>query len=415
MKSFVAIIGGGIAGISAANELSREKVPFALIEKEFYAGGKSSLLCCKASEKCNRCSACVADHRIKDFFSGRESPLHVGSYLTGIEKDEKGFNINFKKSARSVIEEKCTSCGKCEEACPVAGKAIKLPPPGTFPKTAYIDKSLCLRSKGENCEICAKVCPENAVDYSQNPVNEKIYASSVILAVGFEHFNPRDKSSFHYGIFKNVISGQELEEALRIKGKVVRPSDGKVPSSIAYIQCAGSRDPKNTNPYCSQVCCLYAMRTALHIKEESPDTKIKIFYMDIQSDCKKEMEFYNDCLARIEMERSMPGNIEELDSGGILVTYESIEKGKNIAEEFDMVVLSTGIAATPANKMVTQMFGLKTDSSGFIESGDESERTKTKDRRIFIAGCCQSPKNISSSMAQGVAAARNAIEIGYGE
>ena len=414
MNCDVAIIGGGVAGISAALQLSSEGISYVIIEKELYAGGKSLQLCCKASDRCNKCGACTADHKIKGIFSEPSSSFLEGSDLISADEVNGNFNLRIKKSSRGVISHKCTKCGKCVDACPVEGKAIKFPPSMAFPVFPFIDKNICLRTSGEECTKCSDVCPHSAIDYSGETEELEVNASSVIITVGLEHFNPADKSSYHYGAFKNIISAQALEEKMRREGGLRRPSDGKAPSSIAFIQCAGSRDPKNANAYCSQICCLFAMRSSLHIKEYAPDTKIKIFYMDLQADCKDEMEIVSRCRESIEMERSMPGLIVEKDDGRIGLTYESIENNKNIEEEFDLVVLSTGISPSPSGAQVAGLFGLEVDDAGFIQKSNGIDKTRTVNEKIFIAGGCERPKNAVSSIVQGIAAARNAASLSKG-
>lgn len=414
MNCDAAIIGGGVAGISAALQLSSEGLSYVIIEKEFYAGGKSLQLCCKASDRCNKCGACVADHKIKEIINEQSLRFIAGADLKSAQENSESFNLKVSQSPRGVLTQKCTKCGKCVDACPVEGKAVRFPPFRAFPGFPFIDKKICLRTTGEECAKCSDVCQISAIDYSGETEEVEVNASSVIIAVGLEHFDPADKSFYHYGVFKNIISGQELEEQLRRQGSLKRPSDGKIPSSIAFIQCAGSRDPKNANAYCSQICCLFAMRSSLHIKEDAPDTKLKIFYMDLQADCKEEMDIVARCRESIEFERSMPGVIVEKDNGVIGLTYESLENNKNIEEDFDLVVLSTGIAPSPSNAAVSGLFGLDLDDAGFIQKSSSADKTKTANDRIFIAGGCEGPKNVVSSIAQGVAAGRNAAVLTRG-
>lgn len=409
MNFDVVIIGGGVAGISAALQISQEGYSYALIEKSFFLGGKSLQLCCKASDRCNKCGACTADHKIREIFKESYNSFFIGSFVNRAEERDGNFILNVKRMPSGILSENCTKCGKCVEVCPVEGKAVNFPPFSSFPQIPFIDKEKCLRSFGNECSKCADACKYAAIDYSQKEEETEINTKTVVIAVGLEHFDPSQKSSYHYGIFKNIISGQELEEKIRKEGVIVRPSDGEHPSSIAFIQCAGSRDPKNANPYCSQICCLFAMRSSLHIKEDLPDTRIKIFYMDLQADCKEEMEIVERCKKSIEFERSMPGVIVEKEDGRIGLTYESLEKGKNIEEDFDLVVLSTGIAPSSSNREIAELFGLEIDEAGFIKKLSPIDKTRTKNEKIFIAGGCEGPKNAVSSIMQGIAAGRNAV------
>ena len=406
----VLVIGGGIAGMTSAIELARAGLEVNLVEKEHSLGGFGIRYCCKASVSCNKCSACLVNLKMNEFeIEDKINVLTDCEVFESSEIDGK-FKVKIKKSPRYVSIEKCIACGKCKEVCPVKGSAIKLPHPQAYPKTYFIDKTLCLRFKGENCKLCKGVCPTGAVDYEEKEKDFAVDSDCVVVACGFSPFDARERSQYRYGVFQNVITALDLEEQLRFNGELRKPSDNLVPQRIAFIQCVGSRDIKLGNDYCSQVCCLYALRMARLLKNEDKDRTITIFFMDLQNIAKEAGSFYEACSKEINLMRAMPGNLEEDENKAVVINYEDIEEGKNKSAEFDLVVLSIGIKAGENIDKVSKVFGLKREDNGFFKSCDPYDLTLTEKQNIFIAGACQGPKDISSSIAQGLAAAENVVK-----
>jgi len=245
----VLIIGGGIAGMTCATELAKAGVEINLLEKEPYLGGFGIRYGCKASEVCNKCSACIVNLKMNEFQIAEGINIFTNCEVLESNEINGRFNTKVKRSPRYVSLEKCIACGLCEKVCPVKGSAIKLPHPQAYPKIYLIDKNLCLRFKGEDCKLCAEACPTKAVNYEEKESTFSIDADSVVVACGFSPFNAKERSQYRYGIFKNVITGLDLEEQIKFRGEVRRPSDNAIPKKIAFIQCVGSRDTRLGNDY----------------------------------------------------------------------------------------------------------------------------------------------------------------------
>ena len=405
----VAVIGGGIAGVACAIELVNAGAEVNLVEKEHSLGGFAIRYGCKASGVCNKCSACIVNLKMNDLQMQNGIIILTGCEVIESSENEGKFDVKIKKTPRYVSLEKCISCGLCKEVCPVNGSAIRIVHQQSLPKAYFIDEGLCLRFKGEKCNLCEKVCPAKAVNYSEKEEIFGVGADSVVVACGFSPFDAKKRIQYRYGVFQNVITGINLEEQLRFKDGIRRPSDNAIPKKVAFIQCVGSRDINIGNDYCSQVCCLYAMRMAKVLKNESPEISVSIFYMDLQNLSKEASLFYEKCLKEINFVRAMPGDVGEREDKSIVINYEDIEKGEDRQEEFDLVVLSIGITPAESIKKIGKIFGLKTGESGFFQTSDPCDFTLTDKPNVFIAGACQGPKNIPASIAQGIAAAENVL------
>src|SRR3972149_6891853 len=405
----VLIIGGGIAGVACAIELAKAGAEVNLVEKEHSLGGFAIRYGCKASGVCNKCSACIVNLKMNDLQMQNGIIILTGCEVIESSENEGKFDVKIKKTPRYVSLEKCISCGLCKEVCPVNGSAIRIVHQQSLPKAYFIDEGLCLRFKGEECNLCEKVCPTKAVNYNEKEEIFSINADSVVLACGFSPFDAKKRIQYRYGVFQNVITGINLEEQLRFKDGIRRPSDNAMPKKVAFIQCVGSRDMNIGNDYCSQVCCLYAMRMARVLKNEYPETSVTIFYMDLQNLTKEASLFYEKCSKEINFIRAMPGDVGERENKSVVINYEDIEKGETRQEEFDLVVLSIGITPAEDTKRLGKIFGIKTGESGFFQSPDPCDFTLTGNPDVFIAGACQGPKNIPSSIAQAMAAARNVL------
>lgn len=406
----ILVIGGGIAGVSCAIEVAKAGAEVNIVEKEYSLGGFGIRYGCKASDVCNKCSACIVNLKMNDLQVQNGINILTGCEVIESSENGKKFDVKIKKFPRYVSIEKCISCGLCKEVCPVNGSAIKIAHQQSLPKAYFIDKGLCLRFRGEECNLCEKVCPTKAVNYNEKEETFSISVDSVVVACGFSPFDAKKRIQYRYGIFQNVITGLNLEEQLRFKDGIRRPSDNAIPKKVAFIQCVGSRDINIGNDYCSQVCCLYAMRMARVFKNEYPETSVTIFYMDLQNLTKEASLFYEKCSKEINFVRAMPGDVGERENKSIAINYEDIEKGENRQEEFDMVVLSIGITPAEDIKKLGKIFGIKTGENGFFQSSDPCDLTLTENPNVFIAGACQGPKTIPASIAQGMAAARNVLE-----
>ncbi|MCG6980755.1 MAG: FAD-dependent oxidoreductase, partial [Deltaproteobacteria bacterium] len=289
-----------------------------------------------------------------------------------------------------------------------ARKAIYIPFSNAIPQIALLDEENCTL-----CGKCEKVCPTRAVDYFQEPEEFSIEAKTAILATGFEITPAENKHQYGEGKIPNVITALQMERLLAPHGpynRVLRPSDGMEPDSIAYIQCAGSRDKSMGIPYCSRVCCMYAIKQAMLLSGALPLADITIYYMDIRAFGKGYEEFYQNAVAMgIEFVKGKVANISEGDNGGVKVQYESQENGTGVtAAEHDLVVLSLGMVAgwNPEGRCA-----VTTASDGFIKTiKPKSSPSQTDMEGVFVAGAAAGPKDIVDTIAEAGAAAMEATK-----
>ncbi|CAN2039545.1 4Fe-4S ferredoxin [Candidatus Magnetomoraceae bacterium gMMP-15] len=352
----VMVIGGGVAGLTAAWELARENVNVELIEKAGFLGGHGIQFSCKATDKCHQCGACSVEKVLKDVIEEPKINIHIGTEIEKVSKNGN-FSVNLKKSESSQT--------------------------GTEIDQVYSKNNLSLKS--------AESCDSLDVD-------------AIILASGFTPFNPEIKSTYGYGKFKNMISGLDLERNKKRQGGVLRPSDGKPPKKVAFIQCVGSRDERLGNLWCSQVCCPYALRLARSLKFVKPETEITVFYMDIQNASKNFSAFYEKCKEELNFVRNIPVDMYPSETDGLRTRYAD-ESGAPIDDEFDLVVLSIGITPNADNNQLSELLGIELNLDGFFLSNDLLNKTITSQDGIFIAGTAQGPKSIPASMAHAGQAA----------
>jgi heterodisulfide reductase subunit A len=337
--------------------------------------------------------------------------------LDGIEGTPGAFHVRATRKPRYVDEDACTGCRQCEYACPVsvphdfeggfgARKAIYVPFSNAVPQKALVDLDSCVL-----CGKCERVCPAHSVDFSQQAEDVLLDAKAVIVATGFDQTPPAAKPEYGYGNIPNIITGLQMERLLAPHGpygRVLRPSDGKVPESIAYIQCAGSRDESLGVPYCSRVCCMYAVKQAMLLSGALPLADITIYYMDIRAFGKGYEEFYQNALAMgVEFVKGKVARISEGENQSPVVRVEMIEEGGVIRErQHDLVVLSLGMV--PAWKPNGRT-PIKVASDGFVNTPNAKLRPVLTDQEgIFVAGTAAGPKDIVDSIVEGGAAAMEA-------
>lgn len=320
----VLIIGGGISGIVSALELHRLGVPVMMIEKEASLGGLASHFCCKASEACNKCFACVADKKLKELNGLAQIPRITDAEITEVEGNQGCYKVSLTKA------------GKVSE----------------------------------------------------------FEAKAIIVAAGIDPFDASGKGEYGYGVLKNVVTARDLEEMLRLEGKIYRPSDGKLPKNIGFIQCVGSRDESIGNPYCSHVCCAYALRLIRTIRHQYPEVNASFFYMDIQPAGASFHDFLSACRADqgLRFVRSIPSRVYHSPvTEDLKVRLADPERGEVVEEPFDMVVLSVGMVLKKEAKVLANLLGLGLNEEGFLAD-------PAPGKGIFITGACAGPKDIDLSI-----------------
>jgi heterodisulfide reductase subunit A len=404
----VLVIGGGIAGLTAAWELARLGLDVALVEKSPFLGGHAIQFCCKASDECQKCAACSVEKRLLEVIQEPRIKVYLRSELKSVSRNG-ALSYVLSRSPLYIDPERCTNCGLCFEKCPAAGAIIRGYSKNDVPLYA-IHETHCLYFRDQSCRLCQDVCPEKAIDLSRRSGEVSGEADAMIVASGFQAFDPVARPRYGYGINRNLITALELERMLREKAEVLRPSDDKVPKRIAFIQCVGSRDHKLGHGFCSQVCCGYAMRMAEAISYRYPEVKVSIFYMDMQNCGKNFSKFYERAKERIRFVRFMPGDIFQGDGDELIVCYGDETDGRAVREPFDLVVLSVGIMPGSSNVSLAHVLNLDLDEHGFFAFADSMDKTSTSQQGIFLAGTAQGPKDIVDSMGQAGQAAQRAAQ-----
>jgi heterodisulfide reductase subunit A len=408
------VIGGGIAGLQAALDLAEQGFHVAVIEKDASIGGKMIRLS-KVFPTLD-CASCITTPKMAAAAHHDNISLFTYCRLDRLIREGKRLTADVTQLPRYVDAQKCIGCRKCEYACPVyvsdpeqggfsARKAIAIPFSNAIPQTAVLDEENCML-----CGSCAKVCPTDAVDYFQEPRRIAIQARTAVLATGFEITPLSSKQQYGNGAIANVITALQMERLLAPHGpynRVLRPSDGKEPESIAYIQCAGSRDKSMGISYCSRVCCMYAIKQAMLISGSLPLADITIYYMDIRAFGKGYEQFYQNAKAMgIEFVKGKVATVAEGEDGKVALRYENQNGAGITTAEHDLVVLSLGMVPgwQPGDTC-----SVGTGADRFIESVRPRMAPSVTDMEgVFVTGAAAGPKDIVDSIAESGAAAMEA-------
>ncbi len=316
----ILIVGGGIAGLTAALELAGQGFPSLLVEQREELGGWAGTYTCKAVDgRCQKCGACLVTDAIKEVRETAGIEISLQTSVLGLRRDEEGFQGRFKNEEGEMS--------------------------GRF--------------------------------------------SAVMLCHGFEPFDPAKKSNLGYGRISNLITGLELEEMLKETGDAVRPSDGKSPRDLAFVQCVGSRNPSLGRGYCSQVCCGYALRMARQIKANHPATRITFFYMDVQTFGRDFPRLFSELRDDIYWIREIPGDFYQAQGDRVGVTVEDDGEIEDLA--FDLMVLSIGMGPSDTDRSFEKWLDLRRGPEGFLASPVEGG--------VFLAGSAGGPMTIPDTIA----------------
>jgi heterodisulfide reductase subunit A len=415
LEADAVIVGAGIAGLQAALDLADGGYRVVMVEKEPSIGGRMISLS-KVFPTLD-CASCITTPKMAA--SAHHDNISILTYteLDAIEGTPGEFHVRATRKPRYVDEDACTGCRQCEYACPVsvphdfeggfgARRAVYVPFSNAIPQKALIDLDDCVL-----CGKCERVCPANCIDFAQKPEEMVINAKAVVVATGYDQTPPRAKGEYGYDDIPNVITGLQMERLLAPHGpygRVLRPSDGKVPDSIAYIQCAGSRDQSLGVSYCSRVCCMYAIKQAMLLSGSLPLADITVYYMDIRAFGKGYEEFFQNAQAMgIEFVKGKVARIREGENQSPVVRVEMIEEdGAPRERQHDLVVLSLGMvpAWAPNGRALVD-----TAKDGFINTPSPKLRpTLTDQEGIFVCGTAAGPKDIVDSIVEGGAAAMEA-------
>jgi len=409
------VVGGGISGMQAALDLADQGYLVALVEREASIGGKMIALS-KVFPTLDCCS-CITTPKMSAVAHHPGIQLFTYSEVERVEENVNGFMIQVLHKPRYVREDLCTGCRQCEYACPIylpnpfdlnmsATKAVRVPFSTAVPQTAVLDIDYCLL-----CGKCEKACPVEAIDLTQTPQTIEVQATTIVLATGYAT-TPRDaKAEYGAGAYPNVIDGLMMERLLAPTGpygRILRPGDGKEPESIAYVQCAGSRDETLGVEYCSRVCCMYAIKQAMLISGSLPMADITIYYMDIRTFGKGYEQFYQTARSMgVEFVKAKIASIHEDEHRNPVLRLESIDGKPNVTERtHDLVVLSVGML--PQYNPQT-LYEVPVASDGFVEQSSPNLSPSLTDRPgIFVAGSAAGPMDIVDSIIMAGSAAASA-------
>ena len=443
MEKAVLVIGGGIAGIQASIDLADRGLMVHLVEKAPSIGGVTAQLertfpnvyCSICNPQLGGtfpnmyCSTCILAPKMMECFRHPNIVLHTLSEVVEVTGSSGDFRVKTLEKPRYVDATRCTWCGACTEECPVtipsefqAGlgmrKAIYIPFPQAVPPVASIDSEHCLHFQEGVCRVCEELCPAGAIDYEQQPREVEVNASSIIIATGFEQYNPQEIGEYGYKRFANVITALEFERLVCASGptggRLERPSDNKIAHRIAFVQCVGSRSHRIGVPYCSSVCCIHASKEVVLIKERDPESEVTIFYIDLKVFGKGFQDFVDRARDNwgVKYIRGRPGEIREHPfTKDLVIWYEDTDRCKVDRMEADLIVLCTAMTPRPENKKLADVLGVKLDEFGFFKVQDPISRPiETNVPGIYVCGCCHGPRDIPESVTEASAAAARAAE-----
>jgi heterodisulfide reductase subunit A len=416
----VLVVGAGVAGISAALTLSQHNRKVYVVEKAPCIGGKAARY--EDFYHTMECAACVLDPVIDAVLHNGQIEVFTYSEVQEVLGYYGNFQVKIKQKARFVESKACLGCGLCFDVCPVTvknayneglndRKAIYVPYAGAMPNVAVIDEANCMRFSGEACCACQEACPFDAINYEDTDMVQKVKVGAIVIATGFDIFDPKRAPEYGYGKIDNVYTCLEFERLLSSNGPTegnILLKNGRLPRKIAFVHCVGSRTIKH-NEHCSGVCCLYLLKFAHQVKQKIPEVSIVEFYSDFCLPGKGSQRFFNTVSREggVEFIRTKkPGSIQiNWESSEIQIKYLDVH-GDYHTVSSDMVVLASAIEAPRDAPEIARIFDVTQGEDGFfIEEHPKINPVSTVREGIYIAGCSQGPKDIPGSIAQGQAAA----------
>jgi len=425
IKPSALVVGAGIAGIQAALTIAKEGMKVFLIERSAYIGGHMAQL--DKTFPTLDCASCIFTPKTVEVAQNKNLELYVCSEVIDVKGYVGNFTVRIKKQPSYVNQSRCTGCADCIEACVLKKgvpsefeegmamrRAIYIPFPQAVPLKAIVDKESCLLlSKGKCNKACVEACKPGAINFEQEEEVIEKEVGSIIIATGYDLFDPHLLPQYGYGVYENVITNLQFERLASPSGPTrgeILLKDGTIPEGIAFLHCIGSRD-ENSNLYCSRVCCMASMKQA-HLAKEKTGAEIHEFYIDINAFGKGYQEFYKRVREEgIYFIRGKGSEIFKRD-GRLVVAAEDTMLGTPVEIPVDMVVLGTGLTARHDAEKVAQVFGISQSSDRFfMEAHPKLRPVATNVDGIFLAGCCQGPKDIPDTVAQASAAAAEAITL----
>lgn len=427
-KPTVLVIGGGVAGIQASLDLADRGLPVYLVEKTSSIGGRMAQL--DKTFPTLDCSICILAPKMIEVSRKPNVKILTNSEVQEVSGEAGKFHVKVLKKARFVDENKCVGCGVCATKCPIKcpdefnmglseRRAIYVPFPQAVPRIYIIDRERCLYLTKGVCRVCEKFCEAKAINFDQKDETVELEVASIVVATGFDLYDPSVIKEYGYRRYKNVLTALEFERMVSSTGptggKIIRLSDGGHPNTVTFIQCVGSRSLSEGYPYCSSVCCMFATKEAILVKEHEPKIDVCIFYTDLMVFGKGFQEFVNRASREWGIRYfpgAKPGEIRENPRTGKLFFRYEDRSGEIKEFETDLIVLCNALIPRFDSRKLADVLGVEVDEYGFFKTLDPpAAPVETTKHGIFVCGYCQEPMDIPDSVARASSAAAKASEI----
>jgi heterodisulfide reductase subunit A2 len=421
VSSRVVVVGGGIAGLTAALDLAAVGLPVTLVEEGPSLGGLMAQL--DKTFPTNDCAMCILAPRLLEAARHPLIDIHTLTRVAGLEGEPGDFRVLLARRPRYVDPARCTGCGECVRVCPKRipdpynlglsqTKAIHVPFPQAVPQAAYITPEACRHLRGRKEAACVQVCLAEAINFADRPETLVVEAGAVILAPGAR---PAPVADFPGASHPDVVTSLEFERLLSATGphggKLLRPSDRQEPRSIAFIQCVGSRDQEKGAAYCSGFCCLASLKEALMAQELTQNQMAAtIFYMDARAQGKEQERYLETAQARgVELIRSRVTAVQPDPKRGLVVRYTD-PRGRPQERTFDLAVLAVGLRPPQHLQDLASRVGIALNEHGFMQEGQPGAPLTGREGVLFC-GTAQEPMDITMTVASASSAAQTAAQL----
>ncbi|MFZ0610962.1 MAG: FAD-dependent oxidoreductase [Desulfobacterales bacterium] len=422
----VIVIGGGIGGIQCALDLADTGFYVYLLDQTPTLGGTMARL--DKTFPTNDCSTCMFSPKLVQAAGNPNIDIIAPARLLNIAGEPGRFAARIEKMPRYIDADKCIACGQCAQKCPQKvpdefngalsfRKAAYLTFPQAVPLKYALDPEHCLYLTRNRCGLCRKICPTAAIDFDQKPEILDLEAGAVIVATGFEPALTAREGEYGYGRYRNVVTSLQYERMLSATGPYAghlkRPSDGRVPKTVAWIQCVLSRDASRNRPFCSSVCCMHAAKQAVLTRSHDPQAQTVIYFMDIRAHGKGFDEYIERArhVHGVRYQRSMISQVY-LNPENENLIIETFDHHRNckVEEEYDLVVLSSGFKPSRKSSELLKQLELTANPFGFLTAGFD-EPVSTSRAGVFVCGGIEAPKDIPETVIQAGAAAAEAAVV----
>ena len=421
------VIGGGIAGIQTALDIAEAGFEVDIVEKKPTIGGKMTQI--DKTFPTLDCAACILTPKMVDCAQNEKIKIYSYSEVDSVSGFVGNFTVKIKRKARFVDETKCTGCGLCTEKCPMKNvpnefnlgmdnrRAIYIPFAQAVPKVATIDPDHCNMLKNGKCGVCSKVCSAGAIDYKQTDTFVEEKYGAIVVATGFNPIDVSKYGEYAYDQSKDVITSLEFERLTNAagptSGTLLRPSDGKHPHTIVFVQCVGSRcTPERGKQYCSKICCMYTAKHAMLTREKYPDTDVYVFYIDVRTPGKNFDEFYRRAVEDygVHYIKGAVGKVSPQADGTLDVQASDLIMNEQLHIKADLVVLAAAIEPDKsARPLATKLTASMDTNDFFTEAHPKLRPVESPTAGIFLSGVCQGPKDIPETVSQASACAAKVI------